>query len=56
MDSLQKGNKNSYYSSPENQLDIYNQASDVYAVGVLFYELATLDPLEEAEQKEKTIG
>ena len=40
MDSLKGGNKNSFYSSPENQNDIHHQAIDVYSLGILFLELA----------------
>ena len=48
VDSLPQGNLGTYYASPENQLGKINhscQSSDVYALGVLFFELALGLPL-----------
>ena len=38
MDSLKQGNKDKFYSSPETQQDIEHPSSDVYALGIMFYE------------------
>ena len=50
MDSLKDGNKNTFYSSPENQHGIYDQCIDIYALGLMFYQLLYGDNLTFTKQ------
>ena len=50
MDSLKGKNKNSCYSSLENQKHIYGQWIDIFSLGIIFLELLSGNTLEETSQ------
>lgn len=47
MDSLKGGNRNTFYSSPENELGVWHQCIDIYALGLIFIDLMNVPLYEE---------